>query len=146
MKENHTENEGGRNTLTNDDRAQQSLPIEGAILLPELTEQDIEAATEGNGASWAKSTRGLGLGLVWNDPGLGLALQAISADSLRLLTVVDHPYCLRMVAMVAISLEHVGMRLVVDEHTILAEYDDNVVPVTGDPRRGSDPSDDVGVV
>ena len=140
------ETEGGLNSLTNEDRAQQSLPIKGAILLPELTEQDIEAATEGNGASWAKSTRGLGLGLVWNDPGLGLALQAISADSLRLLTVVDHPYCLRMAAMVAISLEHVGMRLVVDEQSILAEYSDNVVPVTGDPRRGTDPSNDVGVV
>ena len=77
---------------------------------------------------------------------MGVALQAISGDSLRLLTVVDHPYCLKMAAMVAVTLDHVGMRLVVDEYSILAEYSDNVVPVTGDPRSGTDPSNDVGVV
>ena len=132
----------------NDERGLQSLPSkeQGAILLPELTEQDFEAALHQDGVSWAKATRELGLGLVWNEPIMGMAFQAISDDSLRLLTVVDHPYCLRMAAMVASTLDHVGMRLVVDEHSILAEYSDNVVPVTGDPRSGTDPSNDVGVV
>ena len=138
--------EGGRKSLTTNDRAQQSQPIKGAILLPELTEQDFEVALHQDGVSWAKATRDLGLGLVWNEPIMGMAFQAISDDSLRLLTVVDHPYCLRMAAMVAITLDHVGMRLVVDEYSILAEYSDNVVPVTGDPRSGTDPSNDVGVV
>ena len=51
-----------------------------------------------------------------------------------------------MAAMLAVTLDNVGMRLVIDENTILAEYSDEVVPVTGDPRRGRETLDDVGVV
>ena len=130
------------------ERGSQALPSgeKSTILLPRLTEQDIEFATDEHSASWANSAKNLGLGLVWNDSQNGLALQAISGDALRLLTVVDHPVCLRMAAMLSVTLDNVGMRLVIDENTILAEYSDEVVPVTGDPRRGGGTPDDVGVV
>ena len=119
---------------------------QSTILLPKLSEEDIEFATDEHSASWANSTKHLGLGLVWNDPQNGLALQTISGDALRLLTVVDHPHCLKMAALLVATLDNVGMRLVIDENTILAEYSDEVAPVTGDPRRGREAPDDMGVV
>ena len=51
-----------------------------------------------------------------------------------------------MAALLVATLDNVGMRLVIDENTILAEYSDEVAPVTGDPRRGREAPDDVGVV
>ena len=131
-------NERGSQTLQGKEQS--------TILLPKLSEEDIEFATDEHSVSWGNSAKHLRLGLVWNDPQNGLALQAISGDALRLLTVVDHPYCLKMAAMLAVTLDNVGMRLVIDENTILAEYSDEVVPVTGDPRRGRETLDDVGVV
>ena len=146
MTEEKTIEDGGRNSLTTNERAQQSLPQTGAILLPELSEEDIEFATDEHSASWANSTKQLRLGVVWNDSGNGLALQAISEDTLRLLTVVDHPFCLKMAAMLSVTLDNVGMSLLIDENTILAEYSDDRVPVTGDPREGREAPHDVGVV
>ena len=41
-----------------------------------------------------------------------------------------------MAAMLSVTLDNVGMSLLIDENTILAEYSDDRVPVTGDPREG----------
>ena len=49
-----------------------------------------------------------------------------------------------MAAMLSATLDNVGMSLLIDENTILAEYSDDRVPATGDPREGREAPHDVG--
>jgi hypothetical protein len=61
---------------------------------------------------------------------------------MRLLTVVDHDYCLFMVASVAATLEHLGLRLDLSQAIVAPYVEGN--NVTG-PATGSRPAEGDGV-
>ena len=78
-------------------------------------------------------------------PDIGISLQVTSDDTMRLLTVVDHDYCLFMVASVAATLEHLGLKLDLSQ-AIVAPYvqGNNVTGPTADDRRPTE-GDGAGV-
>ena len=114
-------------------------------LLPVLSEEDRMNAESSDAVAWGERCMETGLGAVWNMAEYGIALQVASKESLRLLTVVNHPYCLWSSAMVAATLRHLGLNLIVDGSTVLADYDDGVPPVTGLPPRGGSGGGEPGV-
>ena len=60
---------------------------------------------------WVYSHLSCGIGYVWTMPDQGMSLQVISDDTIRLLTVVDHEWCLFMVACVMAALDNLGLKL-----------------------------------
>ena len=52
-----------------------------------------------------------GVGHVWHMDDMGLVLQVASEDTMRLLTVVDHDYCRKMVSFVKATLESLDLNL-----------------------------------
>ena len=58
-------------------------------------------------------------------------LQVTSDDTMRLLTVIDHPYCLFMVAMMAATLEHLGLKMDLSQAIVAPYVEGN--NVTGSP-------------
>ena len=95
--------------------------------------------------AWAYGHLSAGIGYVWTMPDIGISLQVTSDDTMRLLTVVDHDYCLFMVASVAATLEHLGLKLDLSQ-AIVAPYvqGNNVTGPTTDDRRPTE-GDGAGV-
>ena len=52
-----------------------------------------------------------GVGHVWHMDDMGLVLQVASEDTMRLLTVVDHDYCRKMISFVKATLESLDLNL-----------------------------------
>ena len=79
--------------------------------LPELTKEEISWAEKPEQKTWEIETLGLGAGYCWNMPDHGLSLQIYDSDTIRLLTVVDHDYCIKMVSYIRATLDSVGIAL-----------------------------------
>jgi len=79
--------------------------------LPELTKEQIAWAENPKQQSWATETLSLGTGYCWLMPDHGLSMQVYDNKTFRLLTVVDHDYCIMMVSYVKATLESVGITL-----------------------------------
>ena len=107
--------------------------------LPELDEEEMGWTQGATQKAWAYGNLSAGIGYVWTMPDIGISLQVTSDDTMRLLTVVDHEYCLFMVASVAATLEHLGLKLDLSQ-AIVAPYvqGNNVTgPTTADrPAEG----------
>ena len=125
-----------RDTKTHDENKNE---CQVTSLLPVLCDEDRVNAETPQALAWAEGCMEAGIGAVWNMPDYGVALQVASKECLRLLTVVNHPYCLWSSAMIAATLGSLGLNLIIDESTVLADYDEGVTPVTGQrPRKGSE--------
>tara|TARA_B100000287_G_scaffold477_1_gene497 strand:- start:721 stop:1152 length:432 start_codon:yes stop_codon:yes gene_type:complete len=116
-----------------------------ADLLPNLCDEDRVNAETPQALAWAEVCMEAGIGTVWNMPEYGVALQVASKECLRLLTVVNHSYCLWSSAMIAATLESLGLYLIMDENTVLADYEEGVTPVTGLPARKDSGDGEPGV-
>ena len=113
---------GSENMKTEDDTRkdmQESASL--ADRLPELDEEDIRRTQEATSRAWAYSNLSAGVGYVWTHADQGVSLQVTSDDTMRLLTVIDHPYCLFMVAMMEATLKHLGLKMDLSQ-AILAPY------------------------
>ena len=77
--------------------------------LPELSRFERNWAQNPNQKSWAFKNMSAGVGHVWHMDEMGLVLQVASEDTMRLLTVVDHDYCRKMVSFVKATLESVDL-------------------------------------
>ena len=115
--------------------------------LPELDEEDIRRTQEATSRAWAYSNLSVGVGYVWTHADQGVSLQVTSDDTMRLLTVIDHPYCLYIVASMAATLEHLGLRLDRSQ-AIVAPYveGNNVTGAPTDDRPAEGCDDGVEVV
>ncbi len=113
--------------------------------LPELDEEQMGWTQGATQKAWAYGNLSAGIGYVWTMPDIGISLQVTSDDTMRLLTVVDHDYCLFMVASVAATLEHLGLKLDLSQ-AIVAPYvqGNNVTGPTTDDRRPTE-GDGAGV-
>ena len=115
--------------------------------LPELDEEQMRRTQEATPRAWAYSNLSAGVGYVWTHADLGVSLQVTSDDTMRLLTVVDHPYCLFMVASMAATLEHLGLKMDLSQAIVAPYVEGN--NVTGSPtadRPGEVDGDGVEVV
>ena len=92
-----------------------------ADILPVLDEEQMKRTQEATPKAWAYRYMSAGIGYVWTHEDLGVSLQIISDDSMRLLAVIDHPYCLLMAASMVATLEHLGLRMDLSQ-AILAPY------------------------
>ena len=115
--------------------------------LPELDEEQMMRTQEATSRAWAYSNLSAGLGYVWTHADQGVSLQVTSDDTMRLLTVIDHPYCLFMVAMMTATLENLGLKMDLSQ-AIVAPYveDNNVTGTPNDSRPVEDDGDGVEVV
>ena len=103
---------GSENMKTEDDTRkdmQESASL--ADRLPELDEEQMMRTQEATSRAWAYSNLSAGVGYVWTHADQGVSLQVTSDDTMRLLTVIDHPYCLFMVAMMTATLENLGLKM-----------------------------------
>ena len=124
--------QGSENMTTEDDTRkdmQESASL--ADRLPELDEEEMRRTQEATPKAWAYTNLSVGIGYVWTHADLGVSLQVTSDDTMRLLTVIDHPYCLYMVASMAATLEHLGLRLDLSQAIIAPYVEGN--NVTGAP-------------
>ena len=109
--------------MKTEDEARQATE-ESIILadrLPVLDEEQMRRTQEATPKAWAYRYMSAGIGYVWTHEDLGVSLQIISDDTMRLLTVIDHPYCLLMAASMVATLEHLGLRMDLSQ-AILAPY------------------------
>ena len=115
--------------------------------LPELDEEQMMRTQEATSRAWAYSNLSAGVGYVWTHADQGVSLQVTSDDTMRLLTVVDHPYCLFMVAMMTATLENLGLKMDLSQAIVAPYVEGN--NVTGSPsadRSAQGDGDGVEVV
>ena len=109
--------------------------------LPELDEEQMRRTQEATPRAWAYSNLSAGIGYVWTHADLGVSLQVTSDDTMRLLTVIDHPYCRFMVASMAATLEHLGLNMDLSQAIVAPYVEGNNVtgsPSSGRPAQGDD--------
>ena len=139
---------GSENMKTEDDTRkdmQESASL--ADRLPELDEEQMMRTQEATSRAWAYSNLSAGVGYVWTHADQGVSLQVTSDDTMRLLTVVDHPYCLFMVAMMTATLENLGLKMDLSQAIVAPYVEGN--NVTGSPsadRSAQGDGDGVEVV
>jgi len=79
--------------------------------LPELDEDERKWSEASRQKSWAFKNMSLGIGHVWHMDDNGLIMQVASEDTMRLLTVVEHEYCFKMVSYIKATLDCLGLNL-----------------------------------
>ena len=132
---------GSENMKTEDDTRkdmQESASL--ADRLPELDEEQMRRTQEATSRAWAYSNLSVGVGYVWTHADQGVSLQVTSGDTMRLLTVIDHPYCLFMVAMMAATLENLGLKMDLSQAIVAPYVEGN--NVTGSPNADRPAVDD----
>jgi hypothetical protein len=116
-------------TTQNDTRQDKQESARLADRLPELDEEDVKKAENTNQKSWAYYNMNAGIGYVWTMPDHGVTLQVSSEDTMRLLTVVDHNWCIYMVACIKATLGSIGFKLDLSK-AIVAPYNEEGNQVT----------------
>ena len=79
--------------------------------LPKLDEDERKWSEAPGQKSWAYNNLRLGKGFVWHMDDNGLVMQVTSEDTMRLLTVVEHEYCFKMVSYIKATLDCLGLNL-----------------------------------
>ena len=79
--------------------------------LPKLDEDEMKWSEAPGQKSWAFNNLRLGKGFVWHMDDNGLVMQVASEDTMRLLTVVEHEYCFKMVSYIKATLDCLGLNL-----------------------------------
>ena len=81
------------------------------VALPELSRFEKHWAENPMQKSWAFKNMSRGIGHIWHMEDLGLVLQVASTDTIRLLSVVDHDYCIKMVSFIKATLDSLDLKL-----------------------------------
>ena len=118
-------------TMQDDTRQDKQESASLADRLPELDEEQRGWTQGPTQKAWAYGHLSAGIGYVWTMPDIGISLQVTSDDTMRLLTVIDHPYCLYMVASMAATLEHLGLKMDLSQAIVAPYVEGN--NVTGAP-------------
>ena len=105
--------------------------------LPELSRFERHWAGNPNQKSWAFKNMSAGVGHVWHMDDIGLVLQVASEDTIRLLTVVDHDYCMKMVSFVKATLESLDLNLDLSQ-AIKRPYTGGGESKSDGPAKGQD--------
>ena len=113
--------------------------------LPELSKFERNWAQNPNQKSWAFKNMSAGAGHVWHMDDMGLVLQVVSEDTMRLLTVVDHDYCRKMVSFVKATLESLDLNLDMS-HAITRPYSGGAIKPDAADRSNNQGSPGVEVV
>jgi len=84
--------------------------------LPELDDDALRYAASEKQMGWVFANTGHGLGYVWTLPEYGLSLQIVRDPDtmlmgMRLLTMIDHDWCLLTVANMKATLEAMGRKM-----------------------------------
>ena len=79
--------------------------------LPVLTDEERAWAEKPDQKSWALGCLSYGVGYVWNMPDQGLSIQIYDERTFRLLTVVEHDYCIMMASFIKATLDSIGLIL-----------------------------------
>jgi hypothetical protein len=90
--------------------------------LPVLKEDQREVAVSRSPLSWAANVMEAEVGYVWTMEGYGVTLQISSQGTVRLLTVIDHPYFYHWVAMLSVTFEAAGIDFEMNSHAVIAAY------------------------
>ena len=98
--------------------------------LPKLDEDQMLWAQGTTQRSWAYGKLSAGVGYVWTMPDYGLALQVVSEDTMRLLTVTDHEWSISTVAYIMATLDCLGLKMDLSQ-AIVAPYVENESNATG---------------
>ena len=105
--------------------------------LPELNEEDANNAVSHQQLSWAHGFMDNHKdGQMHYIKDYGVHLQKVTEEEARCVAVVDHPYCLSSLAMVALAFERAGVELQVDPYTVVIPYE---------PREEADTEEVAGV-
>ena len=104
--------------------------------LPELDAEQVEGTRGATQKAWAYGNLSAGRGYVWTHDDLGVSLQVTSEDTMRLLAVVDHPFCLLTVAKMVATLEHLGLKMDLSQ-AIVSPYLERDGPAEEESDTGS---------
>jgi len=115
-----------------------SQTISISDMLPELSDEAIQDASQDDSVEWAQGMlEHYSPGDIHEMPDYGITLQIVSGDTARCISVYDHGYCMFMLHMVITTFKQAGLTLEVDPHTVLRPYEasdeqgpENEVPQT----------------
>ena len=108
--------------------------------LPPLDEELTELALTERNVEWAAGmVEALPEGGIHQMTKFGLALQIVSRQKVRCITVIDHPVCWDYLAMMVLSFERAGIDLQLDPYTVIRPFD----PVS---EEETPPKQEVGAV
>jgi len=102
--------------------------------LPELDEDERKWSEASRQKSWAFKNMSLGIGHVWHMDDNGLIMQVASEDTMRLLTVVEHEYCFKMVSYIKATLDCLGLNLDLSQ-AIIRPYVERADETVSDDTR-----------
>ena len=101
-----------------------SQTISISDMLPELSDEAIQDASQDDSVEWAQGMLNHYVsGALHDMPDYGITLQIVSGDTARCICVFDHDYCLFMLRMMIQTFEHAGLTLELDPHTVLRPYE-----------------------
>jgi len=104
------------------DTTSQTISI--ADRLPELSNEAIQDASQGDSVEWAQGMlQHYSPGSIHEMPDYGITLQIISEDTARCISIYDHGHCLFMLRLMIQTFEHAGLTLELDPHTVLRPYE-----------------------
>jgi len=102
--------------------------------LPKLDEDEMKWSEAPGQKSWAYNNLRLGKGFVWHMDDNGLVMQVTSEDTMRLLTVVEHEYCFKMVSYIKATLDCLGLNLDLSQ-AIIRPYVERADETVSDDTR-----------
>ena len=102
--------------------------------LPKLDEDEMKWSEAPGQKSWAYNNLRLGKGFVWHMDDNGLVMQVASEDTMRLLTVVEHEYCFKMVSYIKATLDCLGLNLDLSQ-AIIRPYVERADETVSDDTR-----------
>ena len=106
--------------------------------LPKLDEDEMKWSEAPGQKSWAYNNLRLGKGFVWHMDDNGLVMQVTSEDTMRLLTVVEHEYCFKMVSYIKATLDCLGLNLDLSQAIIRPYVERADETVSNDNRMESE--------
>ena len=97
-----------------------SQTISISDMLPELSDEAIQDASQDDSVEWAQGMlEHYSPGDIHEMPDYGITLQIVSGDTARCISVYDHGHCMFMLHMVITTFKQAGLTLEVDPYTCL---------------------------
>ena len=101
-----------------------SQTISISDMLPELSDEAIQDASQDDSVEWAQGMlEHYSPGDIHEMPDYGITLQIVSGDTARCISVYDHGHCMFMLHMVITTFKQAGLTLEVDPYTVLRPYE-----------------------
>lgn len=112
-------------------------------LLPELNDEDMSWATDSIQQSWVYNKLGAGDGYVWVDDENGFSMQVVT-KGFRLLSIVDHEWCKRTVALLGTTLNSIDHGLDM-KSAIVMRYQGGDLEGENNSEKNITESDNIGL-